>query len=113
MQRDEAGIWECSRCGCRDAAPPYADYRGESAPQCRICGYPEDVNLVRADRAAYEFGAEACANNLGFGVYREDMAMYYGFRYWSNMPSETRSRASKRFWSGYEAESKHNTERGV
>lgn len=74
---------------------------------CSICGYPEAVSLPRADRAAYAFGAEACANNLGFGEYREDIAMYYGVAYWSNLGSETRNRASKQFWSGYEAESKH------
>lgn len=66
---------------------------------------------MRADRAAYQFGAEARANNLGFGEYREDMAMYYGCRYWSNMGAKMRRRASERYWSGYEAESKHSTER--
>lgn len=104
---DKAGVWECSRCGYRDRAPPRTGYRGDGVPECRICLYPKEVDAERADRVAHQFGAEAHANRLNVGNYIEDLAMYYGRRYWKDLPKETKKRALACFRKGCEAESKY------
>lgn len=67
------------------------------------------AQLAKARYAARYFGAEAVANDEGFNSFRDDIAIRYGYKAWSEMPSDLKSDALRHYTEGRRAEKSGGT----